>query len=194
MLKEIYECRYCLHECTEIEKIKPCKCEGSLKYVHPDCLKSWIKYKENIEVRQTIENNNTVTFFAAKCEICKEEIKFFTGFENNIISSICSTAYEILSNYRNFPYLVMHMFLLYLFYHRVTLILYESLSVIKKRIKTRVFMKLGSELALVFSFSYVFNEFIVKFYSDIYYEKRSEKYHFINRLSDEFKKEISLNA
>ena len=40
--KESYTCRICLDDEYDITKlIKPCRCDGSSKYVHIDCLKQW---------------------------------------------------------------------------------------------------------------------------------------------------------
>ena len=38
------ECRICLQsEVTQNDELRaPCKCEGSVKYVHLSCLKKWI--------------------------------------------------------------------------------------------------------------------------------------------------------
>ena len=48
-----------------------CKCDGSSKYVHQDCLSSWIthrsKYNANIE-----EGIYSVEKMGLKCEICQE--------------------------------------------------------------------------------------------------------------------------
>ena len=38
----IYTCRICLEDETDIDKlIAPCRCSGSSKYVHLDCLQTW---------------------------------------------------------------------------------------------------------------------------------------------------------
>lgn len=35
------ECRFCLD--TGIDMISPCRCTGSVKYIHPDCLYRWVR-------------------------------------------------------------------------------------------------------------------------------------------------------
>jgi hypothetical protein len=62
-------CRICYEEETK-EKgkiLKPCKCDGSMKYIHEACLKQWIQDGRNIY------NFN-------QCEVCKHKykIKLFT--------------------------------------------------------------------------------------------------------------------
>lgn len=47
-------CRYCLQEDVVNNLKYPCRCSGTIKYVHHDCLSKWIK-RRNIY----------------KCEICK---------------------------------------------------------------------------------------------------------------------------
>ena len=52
-------CRICLEE-NDSEMISPCACFGYSKYVHEECLKTWIKIKfQNFE--------------EAICEVCKEK-------------------------------------------------------------------------------------------------------------------------
>jgi len=190
MIQEIYECRYCLTEGAVTEMIKPCNCEGSLKYVHPQCLKAWIKYKHVEE--SLVEENRISNQFITNCEICNYKIKYFTEFENNIAYAIAYTVKDVLCNLRNFPFLLLHIVLLYLFYSRISFFIYESFSILKKKIKTKLFMKLGSELAIVFSFSYFVNEYIFKFYLGIYYEKRNEIYHFTTNVEMERHKKSDL--
>lgn len=65
-------CKICLYEQSEEENdplISPCKCTGSVKYVHLKCMQNWIKSKLNMQ-----ESKNIVTIFwkDLHCEICKE--------------------------------------------------------------------------------------------------------------------------
>jgi len=40
--EQIYTCRICLEDESDIDKlISPCRCSGSSKYVHLDCLQTW---------------------------------------------------------------------------------------------------------------------------------------------------------
>jgi E3 ubiquitin-protein ligase DOA10 len=54
--------------------ISPCKCTGSLKFVHDDCLKEWI-YKIVNKSSQKISSGKAHIC----CEICKEKIFFKTS-------------------------------------------------------------------------------------------------------------------
>ena len=53
---ELHQCRICFSSKDKL--ISPCKCSGSIKYVHKKCLKKWIKNKA--------ENKDS-------CEICGEK-------------------------------------------------------------------------------------------------------------------------
>ncbi|KAM3143904.1 hypothetical protein pb186bvf_003955 [Paramecium bursaria] len=65
------QCRLCLSnlDCDDNPLITPCKCSGSLQFIHLQCLQQWITTKNNIEVI----NNSVVVFFWSqmKCELCK---------------------------------------------------------------------------------------------------------------------------
>jgi hypothetical protein len=66
-------CRFCLNDDFEPANplINPCKCSGTMKYIHMDRLKQWIKTK--IEFKQSVR----LTIFKIKpidCELCKFEI------------------------------------------------------------------------------------------------------------------------
>ena len=68
-------CRICYVEEDPIENldnplIQPCKCTGSLKYIHLNCLKQWLNTKSCIKV----EKNDKFSMFIVKeveCELCK---------------------------------------------------------------------------------------------------------------------------
>ncbi len=63
-------CRICLGEEDEQDNpmISPCLCAGSMKLIHIDCLREWLKskrsYKESFAV-------NTYCWKAVECELCK---------------------------------------------------------------------------------------------------------------------------
>ena len=66
-------CRFCLNDNFDSDNflINPCKCSGSMKYIHYNCLKKWIKSK--IEIRKSIRLI-TFKFNTIECELCKSEI------------------------------------------------------------------------------------------------------------------------
>ena len=66
--------------------IKPCKCSGSMKYIHYKCLLHWIKTKIQIDKSEYIEND----FFSiyspenVQCELCKEFLPHFIKHCNKL--------------------------------------------------------------------------------------------------------------
>ena len=62
----VKECRICTG--TEGKFIAPCKCNGTTKYVHLDCLSKWIRTRPG--VRHPTEN---LVIPNLKCEICHDE-------------------------------------------------------------------------------------------------------------------------
>ena len=74
-------CRICYGEENLIEDIdnplvQPCKCSGSLKYIHLNCLKHWLNTKS---CNKIISNKNFSMFLVKQieCEICKEKFPDF---------------------------------------------------------------------------------------------------------------------
>ena len=52
-------CRYCYMDNFQNSMIAPCKCDGSVKYVHIYCLERWRRLKNN----------------PSRCEICNKKYK-----------------------------------------------------------------------------------------------------------------------
>jgi E3 ubiquitin-protein ligase DOA10 len=66
-------CRICLSEEDEPVKnplISPCKCDGTMKYIHMDCLREWLNQKSSFK-----ESNppgvKTYCWKLLECELCK---------------------------------------------------------------------------------------------------------------------------
>ncbi|RWS20345.1 E3 ubiquitin-protein ligase MARCH1-like isoform X2 [Leptotrombidium deliense] len=47
-MAELKKCRICFTEEQQEEMIAPCGCKGSIKYVHKDCLTSWVTSSRKI--------------------------------------------------------------------------------------------------------------------------------------------------
>lgn len=73
-IEELAHCRICLERGDPDDYMcLPCNCAGSIKYIHPDCLKEWIKSSGTVE-----------------CEICHSLYKrrwTMWAYENNLIRS-----------------------------------------------------------------------------------------------------------
>ena len=74
--KKIKTCRICYLEEESPEEnplVQPCKCSGSLKYIHLKCLKHWIMTRSC----QKVEEGDFCSVFLFKeveCEICKTKL------------------------------------------------------------------------------------------------------------------------
>lgn len=71
-------CRICYSEEEEEDNplIQPCICSGSMKYIHLDCLRHWLK----TSIFEQIESNNYCCIYLYKkpeCELCKTKYPDF---------------------------------------------------------------------------------------------------------------------
>eukprot|EP00347_Sterkiella_histriomuscorum_P013132 403365890 len=67
-------CRICLDD-TETEEnpfITPCKCSGSMKFIHLQCLREWLDSKR---VSQKLEGIYSYYWEELACELCKEALE-----------------------------------------------------------------------------------------------------------------------
>ncbi|CAD8058606.1 unnamed protein product [Paramecium sonneborni] len=68
------QCRICLGNNQILNPLlNPCKCSGSLKYIHLECMKRWLK--EFTSVSRSSEKSETYLWKQLKCEICQESYK-----------------------------------------------------------------------------------------------------------------------
>ena len=91
-------CRICLsNENTSPEDpnnslVSPCACSGSVKYVHIDCLKQWIKSKG---VSKIYPNCITYIWKILECELCHRNLpgiykKIESKLNNLFLRNFCS--------------------------------------------------------------------------------------------------------
>ena len=66
-------CRICYErqQTRDNPLLSPCRCDGTVKYLHLNCLKLWIKSK--VTTRQT-ENSVSYQWKTIECDICKLEL------------------------------------------------------------------------------------------------------------------------
>ena len=78
-----YLCRICYRSDSNINNplISPCKCNGSMEYIHFKCLKQCIEAK--IQKKED-ENFKFFTWKSFECEICKCEYPKYLKYKNNI--------------------------------------------------------------------------------------------------------------
>jgi len=67
----VKSCRICLGEEneTENELISPCKCAGTMKYIHLKCLQEWLNGKKTM---RELPFSSIYLFRISQCELCKE--------------------------------------------------------------------------------------------------------------------------
>lgn len=66
------ECRICLNTYKNSNLISPCRCKGSIQYIHDKCLETWINEKYRSRFRELLLrgiNGRT----GIQCELCKHE-------------------------------------------------------------------------------------------------------------------------
>jgi len=61
---------YCSEEDLQSPLISPCLCSGSMKYIHFQCLQTWIKSKISVKI-SSYENHMNFLFKLFSCELCK---------------------------------------------------------------------------------------------------------------------------
>ena len=86
-------CRICyLEEENKISNplIKPCKCSGSMKYIHYECLLHWLRTKLIINKRSVIDNGffDIYKLDLIECELCKNHLLNYINHNNKIYSLI----------------------------------------------------------------------------------------------------------
>ena len=88
-------CRICYgeEESGDNPLVQPCTCSGSMKYIHLNCLKTWINTSVIIKLEST-EYCNVYTYKPAECELCKTTLPDFIRHKGKL--------YEILDYYNNF--------------------------------------------------------------------------------------------
>ncbi|OMJ93030.1 hypothetical protein SteCoe_4112 [Stentor coeruleus] len=100
--KEAPTCRICLSEAqTQIDPlISPCKCSGTMKYIHLNCLKEWLRNKV---VSRFTEKGTSYYLKDLICELCKENIPPTVLCHGNKIPLITmtfpETSYIVLEEY-----------------------------------------------------------------------------------------------
>lgn len=78
--KELETCRICKTEVNNQDNplISPCKCSGSIKYIHVNCMKLWYQSKL---LSKTTNYVSTYTIKGLECELCKTKLSL--KFMNN---------------------------------------------------------------------------------------------------------------
>ncbi len=83
-LRDVAQCRICLGE--EIKDllnpiIAPCKCKGTMKYIHLECLRTWMMQRVEVKERQS---TTLISWKSLNCELCKTPYPFAVYFNGHI--------------------------------------------------------------------------------------------------------------
>ena len=78
-------CRICYgeEESEDNPLVQPCTCSGSMKYIHLNCLKTWINTSVNIKLEST-EYCNIYSYKEAECELCKTNFPDFIRYKGKL--------------------------------------------------------------------------------------------------------------
>ena len=83
-------CRICyMNESDDSNPlIRPCKCSGSMKYIHLKCLLHWLKTKIEIDKSEYIENEYFHIYSPenVECELCKEHFPHYLKHNNKLLN------------------------------------------------------------------------------------------------------------
>ena len=81
--KNINTCRICYNNEESIENplINPCKCSGSMEYIHYKCLRNWLFSKIDNK-----DSDITISYNLSKfqCELCKENFPDYIKYNNKL--------------------------------------------------------------------------------------------------------------
>ena len=74
-IKKTKICRICYteDETNENPLVQPCKCSGSMRFIHLDCLKHWISTRSFIKLDGN-EDCSVFLFKQIECELCKTKL------------------------------------------------------------------------------------------------------------------------
>ena len=161
------ECRYCLSDDKSGLLISPCKCEGTMKYVHNECLEDWIKNsKRNLKT----EVSDKTKFFITKCEICKYEIKYVEMYQNGKMKSFYKFIKTVVKP-NNLFYLLLHAVIVYLFWKRFQLLIQDFFNIYRKNFNVSTLLTSFHNITIAISIFLGIKD-IYSFYHKIFLEKR----------------------
>ena len=169
------ECRYCLSDEKSEKLIDPCNCEGTLKYVHSDCLQDWIKNGNRVVYEQ-----HTNLLYITKCEICNFEIRYRKSYEYTILKSIIKVIKDTFTNPRNFLITIIHSIIIYYLIKRIKFFIKESIQLLKSKFKPSLLINISHNISVLISIVFGFND-IYNFYNRLLHEKRKCNIEFLTR-------------
>ncbi len=173
----IYECRYCLMNNDQDKMVAPCHCEGSMKYVHDNCLYKWIN-NNNRELR--VNNTYIGLVYITTCEICHNSIRFQLVFKNSFSRGIYKLAKNTLNSLRSFFLFTLTNITIYGFFKRMKLLYHEISNHVEKRFNEIDSMSIFHYAILLIGIGSYLGD-LVYYYKILLKNKRKEKVKFFER-------------
>ena len=167
------ECRYCLSGDKSEKLIAPCHCEGTMRYVHEECLEDWIN---NRGLYMLTRNE----IYSTKCEICNWEIRYRKSYKYSIFESLIRLIKSTFSNVKNCAILVIHSIIIYYLMKRFKLFIRESIQLFKTKFKPSLLINISHNVSILISIILGLND-IYCFYNKMLADKRKCKIEFLNR-------------
>lgn len=161
------ECRYCFIEDYKNNLIQPCKCLGSLNFVHEKCLTNWIK-KSKKPLENNKEKGNEI--YSSKCEICQYPMKFQINYENNYFISCIKTLFLILS-IKNFIFFILHLTIVCYFFKRLHFIIFQGISIFSEHFNTLYLIRYANEIGIFLTILFYTRD-IFAYYKSIFSNQR----------------------
>jgi E3 ubiquitin-protein ligase DOA10 len=172
------ECRYCLYsEEKGNDLIDPCKCGGSMRYVHEKCLLDWIV---NSKKESYYQYEGRMLVHLIKCEICHSELRYIKEYENGVILSLFKTVINLLSNVKKISILLLHFTICIFFLKRIKLVLSYLQSLYRRKFIPKNLMKFFHELAISLSI-YIGVQDILRYYLKMYSDNRKMTIRFLKK-------------
>jgi hypothetical protein len=176
------ECRYCLSGDKKENMINPCQCEGTMKYVHQQCLEDWIKNRN-----QTIPEKNSATnekIFSTPCEICKSQMRFTKYFKNNLMKSILKMLKNIFGSFKSIINFSLNSVIVFYLIKRMRMLIDEYMNLFKNffnLINPSFWINFIHNITVLTSILVAMND-IISFYSKMFLSKRKCVTYFLPRV------------
>jgi hypothetical protein len=160
------ECRYCLSDEKSDRLIDPCNCEGTMKYVHRDCLGDWIKNGKR-EVFEDRAKNSYLT----KCEICNYQIRYKKSYKYSIFKSVMKLLKATFGSSKNCLIFLIHSVIVFFLYKRFKLFIRETLEAFRSKFNLSVLFNLTHNASVLISILFGISD-IYMFYNKLLIQKR----------------------
>lgn len=152
-------CRYCSSSTEYGKLISPCKCRGSVKYVHSLCLQNWLSSSQIIN--SSLKHSKVYAFL---CELCKSNIYFKIKYKHNYTRDIINYIINTLFKRKNLFKTGVYSFILFLFIRKLRSMILELIQTIcighKLKSISQISKCFFSLMTISSFYSHVVNEYL----------------------------------